>query len=94
VHEHAKPNIKALKLVCIPNGQLYSHYGKSIFKSGKSGYAKGKDFRYNYAAEPHFKLLSERYKENIFRIELLYLSKDLNPEDITNLSDIPIHFQY
>lgn len=48
IHEHAKPNIKALKLVCIPNGQLYSYYGKSIFKSGKAGYAKGKDFRYNY----------------------------------------------
>ena len=94
VHEHAKPNIKALKLVCIPNGQLYRHYGKSIFKSGKGGYAKAKDFRYNYSAEPYFKLLSEKYKEKIFRIELIYLSKDVNKEDITNLSDVPVHFQF
>ncbi|MDP8226326.1 MAG: hypothetical protein P9L89_01615 [Candidatus Celaenobacter polaris] len=79
VHEHAKPNIKALKLVCIPNGQLYSHYGKSIFKSGKGGYAKAKDFRYNYSAEPYFKLFRQLAdKEKMFRIELIYLAKGLN----------------
>ena len=94
VHEHAKPNIKAMKLVCIPNGQLYSHYGKSIFKSGKSGMAKGKDFRYKYSVEPYFKLLSDRYRKKIYRIELIYLSSDLRAEDITNLSDIPVHFQF
>jgi hypothetical protein len=94
VHEHAKPNIKALKLVCIPNGQLYSHYGKGIFKSGKAGYAKGKDFRYSYSTEPYFKLLSERYKVKMFRVELIYLGKELKPEDITNLPDVPIHFQF
>ena len=94
IHEHAKPNIKALKLVCIPNGQLYHHYGKSIFKSGKGGYTKAKDFRYNYSAEPYFKLLSERYKEKIFRIELIYLVSGMKKEDITNLSDVPVHFQF
>jgi len=94
VHEHAKSNIKALKLVCIPNGQLYPHYGKSIFKSGKGGYAKAKDFRYNYFAEPYFKLLSKRYKEKIFRIELIYLVKSMKKENITNLSDVPVHFQF
>lgn len=94
VHEHAKPDIKALKLVCIPNGQFYPHYGKSIFKSGKAGYAKAKDFRYNYSAEPYFKLLSERYKEKIFRIELIYLVRGVKKEDITNLSDVPVHFHF
>lgn len=94
IHEHAKPNIKALVLTSIPNGQLYAVYGKSIVKSGKGGYAKGKDFRYNYSKEPHFKLLSKRYKEKIFRIELVYLSKGLKPEDIINLTNVPIHFQY
>lgn len=93
VHEHAKPNVKALKLVCIPNGQLYQLYGKSIFQSGKGGYAKAKDFRYNYAVEPYFKLLSKRYEEKIFRIELVYLDKGVKKEDITNLSDVPVHFQ-
>jgi len=91
IHEHAKPNIKALKLVCIPNGQLYSSYGKSIVGGGKT---KGKSFRYVYSAEPYFKLLAERYKEKVFRIELIYLAKGLKPKDITNLSDVPVHFQF
>ncbi len=94
IHEHAKPNIKSLKLVCIPNGQLYSHYGKSIFKSGKGGYAKGKDFRYHYSMEPYFKLLSERYRKKIFRVELIYLAKGIDKKDITNLSEVPVHFQF
>ncbi|HOV21772.1 MAG TPA: hypothetical protein PLW95_03725 [bacterium] len=94
VHKHAKPDIKAIKLVCIPNGQLYTHYGKSIFKSGKGGYTKAKDFRYNYSAEPYFKLLSKKYREKIFRIELVYLAKDIKRKDITNLSDVPVHFQF
>jgi len=94
IHEHAKPNIKALVLTCIPNGQLYSVYGKSIFKSGKTGYAKGKDFRYSYSTEPYFKLLTERYKEEVFRVELIYLAKGLESGDITNLSDVPVHFQF
>ncbi len=94
VHEHAKPDIKALKLVCVPNGQLYPHYGKNIFKSSKAGFAKAKDFRFNYSSEPYFKLLSNKYKEKIFRIELVYLSKDMKREEITNLSDVPVHFQF
>jgi len=94
VHEHAKPDIKALKLVCIPNGQLYPHYGESIFKSGKGGYVKAIDFRYNYSAEPYFKLLREKYKEKIFRVELIYLARGVRKEDITNLSDVPVHFQF
>jgi len=80
--------------VCIPNGQLYPHYGKRIFKSGKGGYTKSKDFRYNYSAEPYFKLLSERYKEKIFRIELIYLATGVNKEDITNILGVPLHFQF
>jgi len=91
IHEHARPNIKALKLVCIPNGQLFSHYGKNIIGGGKT---KGTSFRYMYSKEPHFRLLSERYKEDIFRVELIYLSKELKVEDITSLSSIPVHFQY
>lgn len=78
----------------MPNGQFYSHYGKGIFKSGKSGYAKAKDFRYNYSAEPYFKLLSERYNEKIFRVELIYLSNGMRQEDMTKLSDAPVHFQF
>lgn len=92
IHEHAKPNIKALKLLCIPNGQLFPHYERSIFRSGKGGKEKARDFRYNYAAEPFFKLLKQKHQQNIFRVELIYLAKDLKPEEITNLSKVPVHF--
>lgn len=93
IHEHAKPNIKALKLVCVPNGQLYRHYGKSVFKSGKGGYKKAKDFRYQYSAEPYFKLLKKKYDEEIFRVELVYLAKNLKPEETTGLKNIPVYSQ-
>ncbi|MEA3432236.1 MAG: hypothetical protein U9R01_06140 [candidate division WOR-3 bacterium] len=88
---HAKPNIKALVLTCIPNGQLCSVYGRSIFGGGKT---KGTSFRYVYSSEPYFKLLAERYKEKMFRIELVYLDKGLDIKDITTLSDVPVHFQF
>jgi len=91
IHEHAKPNIKVLKLVCVPNGQLFPSYGKGIIGGGKT---KGKSFRYIYSAEPYFKLLTKRYKEKVFRIELIYLAKGLKPRDITNLSNVPVHFQF
>jgi len=91
IHEHAKPNIKALKLVSVPNGQLFSSYGRSIIGGGKT---KGTSFRYVYSAEPYFKLLTKRYKEKVFRIELIYLARGLKPKDITNLSEVPVHFQF
>jgi len=94
IHEHAKPIINAIKLVCIPNGQLFKHYERKIFKSGKGGYTKAKDFRYNYSSVPYFKLLCERYNKDIFRIELVYLCKGKKVKDITNLSNIPVHFQF
>ena len=96
IHEHAKPNINALVLLCIPNGQLYPHYGKNIVRSGKAGHAKGRDIRYNYSAEPYFKLLSERYEEKLFRIELIYLKEGLAVESVTRISDleVPVHFQF
>lgn len=36
----------------------------------------------------------KRYKEKIFRIELVYLDKGLKSEDITSISGIPVHFQF
>lgn len=89
IHKHAKPNIKALVLASIPNGQLFSVYGKSIIRSGKAGISKSKDFRFKYLSEPKFKLLSNT--ENIFRVELIYLAKDLKAEEITGNKQIPVY---
>lgn len=44
--------------------------------------------------EPYFKLLSEKYNEKIFRVELVYLAKNITKEEITNLSNVPVHFQF
>ncbi len=90
IHEEAKPDIKSLKLICIPNGQLYSHYKTSIVRRGK---VKGKSFRYLYSANPYFKLLTKN-KEEKFRVELIYLAKNLKVKDITGLTNVPVHFQF
>ena len=65
VHEHMNPKINALSVICIPNGQLFKHYGKNILQAGKSGWAKSRDIRYNYAREPNFVLLSERNNKEV-----------------------------
>lgn len=92
IHEHAKPNIIALSLICIPNGQLYKHYQKSIIRAGKSGFTGARDIRYKYAAEPHFKLLKQQNNQTYFRIEIVCLDKKFKPQDITTIKNLPVHF--
>lgn len=91
VHEHMKPRINALNVICVPNGQLFKHYGEGILNAGKQGWAKANDIRYSYAKQPLFLLLTERYKKDIFRIEVLLLDKNLTIKDLTgkDLSLIP-----
>ncbi|MCX7880765.1 MAG: hypothetical protein N2517_08900 [Ignavibacteria bacterium] len=89
VHENFKPELKAILLICIPNGQLYSIYGSSIISGGKP---KGKSFRYNYAREPRFlKLCGANF--DTFRVEILCLNKNLKQKDIVGIQkfQIPIH---
>lgn len=94
IHEHAKPNIKALILASIPNGKLFGIYQNSIFRSGKAGVNKSKDFRFKYSDEPKFRLISNKLEKDVFRIELIYLSKDLSIEEITANKSIPVYQQY
>lgn len=89
IHEHMEPNVKALSVICIPNGQLFSHYGDKILQAGKGGWLKAKDIRYKYAKEPRFVLLSKKYNVNIFRIEVLALAKKLSIKDLTG-QNLPI----
>jgi len=84
VHEHMKPKINALNIICIPNGQLFKYYGESILNAGKGGWAKVRDIRYSYVKQPLFLLLSERYKREIFRIEVLLLDRNLSIKDLTS----------
>ncbi|MCM8827563.1 MAG: hypothetical protein NC904_08640 [Candidatus Omnitrophica bacterium] len=80
-----------IKLISHP---AYKLYKDNIFSSGKGGYSKAKDFRYNYAREPYFKLLSQRFQEKVFRVELVYLSKNIDPQDVTKLPDVPVHCKF
>ncbi|MEW6409043.1 MAG: hypothetical protein AB1488_02885 [Nitrospirota bacterium] len=83
VHEHMKPKINALNVICIPNGQLSKYYGEIILNAGKRGWTKANDIRYSYAKQPLFLLLTERDKRDIFRIEILLLDKNLTIKDLT-----------
>lgn len=74
--------INAISVISIPNGLLHKHYGDDILQAGKGGWEKSNDIRYNFAKEPRFKLLSERYKKDIFRIELLCLNKTMTIKDL------------
>ena len=88
VHEHMQAKINALNVICIPNGQLLSHYGNDILQAGKGGWSKAKDVRYNYAREPKFILLSSKEKA-IYRIEVILMSKNFSIKEITG-KNLPI----
>lgn len=92
IHAHMQPKIYALNVICIPNGQLFRHYGDDILKAGKGGWAKATDIRYHYAEEPHFKLLTKRYNKEIFRIEILLLDSKFSIKEMTgkDLALVPI----
>lgn len=77
VHNNFDPNLIAMLLICVPNGQLFSKYGNLIFAKGKS---KSSSFRYKYCIEPRFKLISNN--RNFFRVEILCLNKTKKAEEI------------
>lgn len=83
VHEHMKPKINALNVICVPNGRLVKYYGEEILQAGKGGWTKATDVRYNYTRQPYFLLLKQRDKKDIFRIEVLLLDKSLTIRDLT-----------
>lgn len=89
IHEHMKPKLTALNVICIPNGQLYSHYGSSILKAGKGGWRKARDIRYKYVVQPLFVLLSKRDNKDIYRIEILLMDKAFSVKEITG-KNLPI----
>ncbi len=70
--ENNNIEIKAIYLICVPNGRLINIYGNEIIGSGKSGYS-GKGFRYLYHKRPRFELL----EGNSLRIRRIYLTEDL-----------------
>ena len=68
-------NIKAIYLISIPNGKLYSVYGDDIIGQGKN---KGKSFRFVYKNNPIFSTLETKP----FRIKRIFLDDDLKDDDI------------
>jgi hypothetical protein len=82
VHEHMKPEIEALNVICIPNGQLYKYY-PNMLQAGKGGWAKATNVRYRYIAEPRFVLLSRKLGQDIYRIEILLLRKGFTIKKLT-----------
>lgn len=64
--------IKAITIICVPNGELKNVYGDKIVEAGKTGY-HGKGFRYSYHVYPYFKLL----KNKSSRVRIIYTSDDI-----------------
>lgn len=64
--------IKAIYLICVPNGNLQSTYENDIISIGKSGF-DGKGFRYKFADRPKFELL----EDTPYRIRRIYLADEL-----------------
>jgi len=89
IHEHMKPKLTALNVICIPNGQLWNHYKSSILKAGKGGWDKATDIRYKYIANPLFVLLSKRDNKDIYRIEILLMDKTFSVKELTG-KDLPV----
>jgi hypothetical protein len=89
IHEHMKPKINALNVICIPNGQLLKYYGEEILQAGKGGWTKATDIRYNYARQPYFLLLKQRDNKDVFRIEIIVLDKTLSIRELTG-KDLPL----
>lgn len=88
IHEHMKPEIKALNVICIPNGQLAKHY-PNVLQAGKGGWSRATNIRYRYAAEPRFVLLSRRFNTDIYRIEILLLEKNFTIKKLVG-KNLPI----
>jgi len=59
--------IKAIVLICVPNGELKHVYKDSIVEAGKHGY-QGKGFRYVYSKNPYFDLVKDPNKPLRVRI--------------------------
>ncbi len=75
-------NVMAMEVISIPNGLLHGVYGNDIMQSGKSGWERGNDVRYNFNREPLFKLLSTD-NEKIYRVRLIAMeTTELNPKEI------------
>jgi len=79
IYDDSKPElqIKAILLVCIPNGLLSVLYGDEIIGAGKT---KDKSIRYEYHKSPYFKLIEGKSS----RIKILYKSVEINIKNIIN----------
>jgi len=67
--------IKAIYLIAIPNGALYSVYGDDVIGQGK---VKGKSFRFVYKNNPHFELI----KGKPYRVKRIFLDENIKEKDI------------
>lgn len=74
--ENNNIEIKAIYLICVPNGKLIDIYGSEIIGSGKTGYS-GRGFRYLYHKRPYFDLLPNKP----LRIRRIYITDDLKSRE-------------
>lgn len=82
IHEHMSRIINSISIISVPNGKLNKIYGEEILQAGKGGWDKSNDVRYNFAKEPRFKLLSNKQKEDIYRVEVIFINKNFSINEL------------
>lgn len=72
LYEDQNLNILNINILCMPNGELESHYKTRVLKAGKKIYLT----RFRFAELPNFELLENKPK----RIKVVYFDKAMNIE--------------
>ncbi|GAA4968047.1 hypothetical protein [Algibacter aquimarinus] len=70
VYEDTNLNILNINLLCMPNGELESHYGNRVLQAGKNP----DKTRFRFTETPYFELL-DNYKS---RIKVIYFDENMN----------------
>lgn len=70
VYEDTNLNILNINLICMPNGQLFNHYGAKVLKAGKNPDKS----RFNFSKVPEFELLEPKRS----RVKVVYFDKSMD----------------
>jgi hypothetical protein len=71
-YEDKNLNILNINLLCMPNGELESHYGTRVLQAGKNPDKS----RFRFTKVPNFELLSPQKS----RVKVVYFDKEMSPK--------------
>jgi len=80
LYERDNLNILNINLICLPNGELETHYGNKVFQAGKNPDKS----RFRFSEIPTFELIDELPS----RIKVIYFDKNMNQTLLNKLDFI------